>query len=209
MLGTAQRHFVEEALGTHQETLFDWFPGCFHWAGLCKDAPSMAARITGDPDHADDVGLDHAISERAERVFAFAHVATLAVLATAGIHDGDPGETLERLVELPEDEEEEYFAALVAEVLGPLERTLAGEDAPRLDDRGEVAYGLLDAAWPSVESLLEEDGVLGEREQEVPGADTAHQEAVRSVLSSIALVAAVLATFRWMSVGQSGDAQAD
>lgn len=205
MLATAQRHFVEEALGAHQDTLIDWFPGCFHWAGLCADAPAMAARLAGRPEE-DDLGLEHAIRERAERVFVFSHVATLAVLACSGIHEGDPGEALEVLVDAPEDAEELYFASLVGEVLSPLEQFLAGSDqVPDLDDRGELAYALVSTAWPAVEDLLEEDGILGEEQQPVPGADETHREAVRSVLRSLALVATVLAAFRWISVGRGID----
>ena len=163
----------------------------------------MAVRITGNPDHDVDIGLDYAIRERAERVFIFSHVATLAVLASAGVEDADPGETLEQLVDVPDDAEEAYFAELVADVLSPVEQFLAGEGGPaELDDRGEIAYGLLSTAWPAVEGMLQEDLVLGEQEQPMPGADEAHQEAVRSVMRSIALVAAILAVFRWMSVGR-------
>ncbi len=195
----ALRHFVEEAMGTYGDGFLDWFPGCFHWAGLCADAPAMVANVEGvAPDEAaDDLESAAEIIERAERVFRFAHLGSLAVLAASGIEDADPPETLARLVEEPDDGEEAYFESLAAEVLGPLEEYLAGEDVA-LDARGEQAYALFDAAWPVVATYLAEPDLLGEADDE----DDAHANAERSILQGIAVVGTCLAAFRWLSAGR-------
>lgn len=206
MSGTALRHFIEEALGRKLDGFDDWFPGCFHWRRLCADSPLMVARQLGADPSEIDMELASAISDRAERIFQFAHTAGLAVLAAAVAEDADPGETLELLTTTPDEGEERAFALLVEEVLGPLERWMAGEDAVELDDRGERSAALLDLCWPQIEPLLEEPELLGafqgaEAEaQDDPAAEQAAQ-AAQAVLGSISLIGAMLATFRWQSVG--------
>lgn len=202
MSGAALRHFVEEALGRHADDLDDWFPSCFHWRKLCADAAAMTANVAERAFDPDDLEGNEAIRRRASRVFRFAHVAALAVLAAGSADDGDPGEVLESLLEEPDEGEEAYYRALILEVMGPLEQTLAGDDVP-LDERGEAAYSLLGAAWPAVETYAQEDGVLGEETQPMPGDTDDDRAAVLTVLQGIALLAAMLAAFRWLSVGRA------
>ncbi|MDJ0974009.1 MAG: hypothetical protein QNJ98_06080 [Planctomycetota bacterium] len=202
MSGAALRHFVEEALGRHADDLDDWFPSCFHWRGLVADAAQMTASVAGRPYDADDLEGNEAIRARASLVFRFAHVTTLAMLAAGGAEDSDPGETLEILLDEPDDGEEAYYRGLVNEVMGPLEANLAG-DAAELDARGEAAYALINAAWPAIETFAQEDGVLGEETQPLPGDSEDERAAVRRVLEGIAMLAAILAAFRYLSVGRA------
>ena len=203
MSGTALRHFIEEALGTRLESFDDWFPACFHWRRLCADAPVMVARQLGADPIEIDMELSSALGDRAERIFQFTHTAGLAVLAAAVAEDADPGETLALLTSAPDEGEEAVFSQLVAEVLGPLEQWVAGEEAAPLDDRGERSAALLDLCWPQIEPLLEEPDLLGAflpPEDGEAEADAA-AEAARAVMGSIGLIGAMLATFRWQAVG--------
>ena len=196
MTTAALRHFVEHALGTYADNLTDWFPGCFHWAGLCADVPRMVAAAEGVDRPDDDPGGEAELEDRAERVFGHAYVTGLAVLSTAGGEDSDPEETLEFLTEFPDEGEEDYFEALVLEVLGPLEERLAGREVA-LDTRGDQALQLVEMSWSLVQPLLEEGGLRGEAAEDDP-----HAEAAQSVLLSVAFVAAILAALRWLSVGR-------
>lgn len=197
----ALRHFVEEALGKHAETLDDWFPSCFHWQGLCADTPAMAANLTDHTFDPDDLEANEEIRARADKVFRFAHVTALAILSAACVEDDNPVEMLDLMIEEPEEGEEAYFQGLVTEVLGALEQAIAGEEVV-LDERGEMAYGLVNTAWPTVEDFVHEDGIMGDETQPIPGRDDAEREAVRSVLQSLILIATILAAFRWASVGR-------
>lgn len=201
MAGPALRHFVEEALGRHVDDLDDWFPGCFHWRGLCADTPAMAAAAGGYTHDPDDLEGNEAIRQRASRVFRFAHVATLAVLSAISSEDSNPVDALDALMVEPDEGEERYFETLVDEVLGPLESYFSGND-PELDERGLAAYSLVGTAWPSLEDFIQEDGILGEETQPLPGADETTRTAVRGVMHAIIRVAAILAAFRWLSVGR-------
>jgi len=196
----ALRHFVEEAMGAYGDDFLDWFPGSFHWARLCADAPAMVASVEGvDPDEAlDDLESTEAVRERAERVFQFAHLGSLAVLSASGVEDANPPETLARLVDDPDEGEEAYFESLAGEVLGPLEEYLAGADVV-LDERGEQAYALFDVAWSVVSGFLSEAELLSDE----PDEDDAHGNAEHSVLQSVAVVGTCLATFRWLSTGRA------
>lgn len=202
MAGRALRHFVEEAIGRHADELDDWFPGCFHWRGLLADTPAMSAQLGGYEADPTDLEGNEAIRQRASHVFRFGHVATLAVLAAGSQEDGNPVETLDLLVTEPDEGEERYFGELVDEVLGPLE-TFFTEDGAPLDPRGEAAYELVSAAWPVVHDLLQEDGVLGQETQPFPGDTEDRRHAVGTVLAGIARVSAILAAFRWLSVGRA------
>lgn len=202
MSATALRHFVEEAIGRHADEFDDWFPSSFHWRGLCADAAKMTAKLLERPYDPDDLEANETIRSRASQVFRFAHVTALAVLAAGSSEDGDPVDTLDALLDEPDEGEEAYYRSLVAEVTGPLEATLAGDEA-ELDERGESSYALICAAWPAVEAYIQEDGVLGEETQPLPGETEEERDALRSVLEGIALLGAILAAFRWLSVGRA------
>ncbi len=202
MSAAALRHFVEEALGRHVDDIDDWFPDCFHWRGLCADAAQMTKQVLERPFDPDDLEGNEAIRARASRVFCFAHVASIAVLAAGTSEDTDPLDTLDALLDEPDQGEEAYYRGLVTDVMAPLEATFSGDDAA-LDDRGVAAYSLVSATWPAVEAFCLEDGILGEETQPLPGDSEEERAAARTVLEGIALLAVILAVFRYLSVGHA------
>ena len=195
-MGPALRHFVEEALGRYSDDIDDWFPGCFHWRGLVATTPRMVATAAGTAWDEDDLEGRALLEQRAERAFVFAHVGSLAVLAAATGPEDDAGETLARLADEPDEGEEGWFATLVAEVLGPVEVYLGGQDESGLDERSERTLALLDLCWPAVSGLMVAEGVFEPPEEHPQG------EHVEAVLVGLARVAALLATFRWQSLGR-------
>jgi hypothetical protein len=202
---TALRHFVEEALGRHADEFDEWFPECFHWRALCADAAQMTAKLLERPYDPDELEAHEAIRSQASKVFRFAHVTALAVLAAGSAEDADPVDAIDALIDEPDEGEDAYYRGLVTEVMGPLEATIAGDD-PELDERGEASYALICATWPAVEEYIQEDGILGEETQPLPGESEEEREAARTVLGGIALIGAILAAFRWLSVGRAPQA---
>jgi hypothetical protein len=200
MGSAALQHLVEHVHALHAAELDAVFPGSFDWQRLCLDTPSMVARATDGAVDVADAGLAHAIHERADAVFRFAHLAALCVLAAAEEGGADPASLVEPLLAAPDDEEEERFAESVAENLDAIERRCADEEVA-LGESGEEALARLGAAWPLVEEFLAESELL-EGDEGLPGeaADLA-----RPVLGALARVAAILAVLRWMSAYPGAD----
>ena len=191
----ALRHFLERAIDRHAARLDDAFPGCFDWHALCADAPAMTARASegafdeGDPEAA---GV---LVAQADVAFRIAHVAGLAVLCVAEDRIGDPDAELEAFGQGTEDEEEEAFGVLAAEVLGPAEAFLHDPEV-ELDERGVEVQRLFAACWPLAAEYLALSGLFGDvTDSEVPPAE----EVAFPVLSSIGRLAVLLAVLRWMA----------
>jgi hypothetical protein len=195
MTSAALRHYVDRVLDRHAASLDASFPGGFDWRRLCRDAPGMAERATGGRFDAEDLGRAHALQSRAEALFGLAHLAALAILCATLEDEPDPEAAFEAFARPPDDEEEERFEVLAAEVLGPVEESLEDEDVA-LDPRGIDARDLFTRVWPAVAQLVEESGLLTEVESDLSADDV---EAARPVLAALARVAAILAALRWLA----------
>lgn len=197
MVGSALRHFIERAIDDHAATLDDSFPGCFDWQRLCLDAPAMAAQVAGDGDALDltDPETVELVQAQANVAMRITHVVGLAVLCVAEDVVEDPEAVLASFGHAPDEEEEERFAVLAAEVLGPAEAFFQDETVP-LDDRGVEVHRLFGKAWPLASEYLMISGLFGP----VEGTDVepAH-ETVHPVLAAMGRMAVLLATLRWMA----------
>jgi hypothetical protein len=200
------RSFVERALERHGEAFESAFPSPFDWRALCSDAPAMAKRLAAGSleDEAalgeeGDLAPELDLVESAEQVFAHAYLGALAGIALTVEDDRDPELTFEGLLTPLEDPEEAHFETLATRSLAPVERALAGQgDVPDEESAAGAALALVDAAWPSVEVALEGLAPFDpERDLELP-------HAVRQVLSGVARLAAILASFRWISAPDPG-----
>ncbi len=195
MTSSALHRFLEHAVDTHAARLDDAFPTCFQWQRLCQDAPAMAEAASGGALDASDMELAETIRAQTDVAFRVTHVTALAVLCAAEPHIQDPEATLDTFGEPPGDEEEERFAVLAAEVLGPAEEFLH-EPATPLDERGIEAQRLYGVAWPLASEFLALSGLFGDvDDQEV---EPAH-EAVHPILAGTGRIAVLLAAMRWMA----------
>lgn len=191
----ALRHFLERAIDRHAATLDAAFPPCFDWQALCRDAPAMVERASEGAFDAADPATAETLVAQADVAFRIAHVAALAVLCVAEDRSGDPEGDLETFAAAPEDREEEDFALLVAEVLGPAEAFLQDPEVD-LDERGVEAQRLFAEAWPLASELLVLSGLFGPVEgSDVPPAE----EAAVPVLAALGRLAVLLAVLRWMA----------
>lgn len=195
MTSAALRHYVGHVLERHAGGLDAAFPGGFDWRRLCRDAPAMVQQASEGRFDADDLGRAHALQARAEALFGLAYLAALAMLSATLEDEPDPEAAFEVFARPPGDEEEERFAVLAAEVLGPLEESFEDADV-RLDERGVDARDLFGRVWPTVVQLIDESALLVEVETDLSAEDV---EAARPVLASLARVAALLAALRWMA----------
>ncbi|MDF1701856.1 MAG: hypothetical protein P1V36_11925 [Planctomycetota bacterium] len=195
MVGSALRHFLEHAIDEHAATLDDAFPPCFDWHRICREAPLMAERVSEGAVDASDLETAETVQAQADVAVRITHVVALAVLCAAEDHIADPEAALEAFGEAPEEDEEERFAVLAAEVLGPAEAFFQDETVA-LDDRGVEAHRFFALAWPLASEYLMLSGLFGE----VEGSDVepAH-ESIHPVLAALARLAVLLATMRWMA----------
>jgi hypothetical protein len=194
------RTFVERVLERHGEDFDALFPGAFDWRALAADAPAIARRLAAGSVEEEtalgdegDLVPEMDLVETAEQVFVNAYLGGLAGIALAIDDERDPESILDGLVRPLADVEEDRFEALVASSLGPVERSLAGQgDTPDDASPEGAALLLVDTAWPSVEVALERLTPFDpDRDVELP-------HAVRQVLSGVARVAAIVASFRWL-----------
>lgn len=195
MVGSALRHYIERAIDDQAATLDDTFPTCFDWHRMCRDAPLMAGKVAEGEIDATDPETVETIQAQADVAMRITHVVALAVLTAAEEHIDDPEAALAGFGEPTPDEEEERFAVLAAEVLGPAEAFFQDEEI-ELDDRGVEVHRLFGRAWPLASEYLMLSGLFGEHEgSEV---EPAH-EAVHPILAAMGRMAVLLATLRWMA----------
>lgn len=142
-----------------------------------------------------DLTLAETIREQTDVAFRVTHVTALAVLCAAEPHVADPEATLDSFGVAPEDDEEDRFALLASEVLGPAEEFLHDPEVP-LDERGVEAQRLYGLAWPLASEFLALSGLFGEVED---GEIEPAHEAVHPILAGTGRIAVLLATLRWMA----------
>lgn len=199
------RTFVERVLERHGEGAEQTVPPLFDWRALCADAPAMARRLRatdasaeGSADDPDDGDLAPELDlvEAAEQTFLRAYLGGLAGLALASEDERDPESVLEALLAPLDDEQEAQLEDHLGGALARVERSLAGQGEALDEESVEGAAALLtDTAWPSVEVALEGLAPFDpDRDLELP-------HAVRQVLSGVARLAAILASFRWLVAG--------
>ncbi len=195
MVGSALRHYLEHAIDTQAASLDGAFPPCFDWQRMIRDAPAMAERASAGAIDAAHPEVSEMIQAQASVAFRISHVVALAVLTAAEEHIDDPQDALEEFASQPEDDEEERFAVLAAEVLGPAEEFFHDPEV-ELDERGVEAHRLFAKAWPLSSEYLTLSGLFGE----VEGNDIepAHPE-VHPILAAMGRMAVLLATLRWMA----------
>ena len=195
MVGSALRHFLERAIDEYAATLDDAFPACFDWQRMCHDAPAMVAQVAEEPIDVSDPETSDMITAQANVAMRITHVVALAVLCAAEEHISDPEGALEAFGEPTGEEEEERFAVLAAEVLGPAE-AFFHDPSVELDDRGVEVHRLFGRAWPLASEFLMISGLFGEVEgTEVEPA----VEAVQPILAAMGRMAVLLAALRWMA----------
>ena len=195
MVGSALRHFLERAIDDQAATLDDTFPSCFDWQRMTLDAPLMAERVADSQIDASDPEVAATIQAQADVAIRITHVVALAVLCAAEDHITDPEDALDAFGRPTPDEEEERFAELAAEVLGPAEAFLHDETV-ELDDRGVEVQRLFGRAWPLASEYLMLSGLFGKIEDgEVEPADPA----VHPILAAMGRMAVLLAALRWMA----------
>lgn len=195
MVGSALRYFLERAIDEQAATLDDTFPACFDWQRLCLDTPLMAAQISDGRIDAQDPETAETIRAQAEVAMRITHVVALAVLSAAEDHIDDPESAFDAFGEPTPEEEEERFAVLAAEVLGPAEAFFQDETVA-LDERGVEVHRLFGRAWPLASEFLMISGLFGEVEDS--GVEPA-DEAVHPILAAVGRMAVLLATLRWMA----------
>ena len=205
-------HFLERAVDRHAARMDDAFPACFDWHALCRDAPAMTARASAEAGaeagagaiDEGDIETSEMLVAQADVAFRIAHIAALAVLCVAEDRRGDPDAELEAFGDGTEEEEEDAFAVLASEVLGPAEAFLHDAEV-ELVDRGVEVQRLLAICWPMAAEYLALTGLFGDvPESEVPPAP----EAAFPILSAIGRLGALLAILRWMARYPDEDAVA-